>query len=142
MPKSCVIIIRFEMAGDILILTSSTVFTALRIYALFHKSIYLFGLTLALGLISPIISIYGFIRSTPLLYEITPSYAVCYIETAYVTNLLDETKSGADHASTGMMGARAAAIVFDGFVLGLTWRGTHRGTALGGSHRVLMRDSA
>ncbi|EPT00579.1 hypothetical protein FOMPIDRAFT_1122418, partial [Fomitopsis schrenkii] len=110
--------------------TRVRLFTALRVYALFHKSIRLFGVTLALGFITPIILTYSFIRSTPYLLQVTPFYSVCYIETA-----------GADRTSTGMMGARGASIVFDGFVLGLTWRATRRVTALGGSHRVLLRDS-
>lgn len=126
---SCVIIIRFEMAGDVLILTTSTVFTAMRVFALFHRSLYLFGFSLVLGLIAPVITAYSFIRSTPILYEITPGYQVCYIETANVVNYW-------------MMGARASSLVFDGFVFGMTWWGTRRATALGGSKAVLMRDTA
>ncbi|KAH9836397.1 uncharacterized protein C8Q71DRAFT_82310 [Rhodofomes roseus] len=87
--RNCVIIIRFEMAGDILILTTSALFTAMRVYALFHKSMYLFAFTLGLGLIAPIISTYSFVLSQPYLYEIMPGNSVCYIETANVTNLDD-----------------------------------------------------
>ncbi|KZT69911.1 hypothetical protein DAEQUDRAFT_725878 [Daedalea quercina L-15889] len=126
---SCVIIIRFEMAGDVLILTSSAVFTAMRVYALFHKSTTLFSVTLILGLIAPVISTYCFILSWPILYEITPGYSVCYIENAYVTNLW-------------MMGARASSLVFDGFVLGFTWTATRRVATFGRSKIVLMRDTA
>ena len=41
----------------------------------------------------------------------------------------------------GMMGVRASSLVFDGFILALTWVGTHRVIALGSSNFVLMRDS-
>ncbi|KAH9836399.1 uncharacterized protein C8Q71DRAFT_708529, partial [Rhodofomes roseus] len=87
--RSCVIVIRLEMAGDVLILSASAqfaVFTALRIYALVHGNMYLFATTLGLGLIAPIISTYTFVNSQPILAQITPSYQFCYIQDAFATN--------------------------------------------------------
>ncbi|KAH9922467.1 uncharacterized protein B0H18DRAFT_1120860 [Fomitopsis serialis] len=39
-------------------------------------------------------------------------------------------------------GCASIVLVFDGFVFGMTWWGTRRATALGGSRAVLMRDTA
>ncbi|KZT65317.1 hypothetical protein DAEQUDRAFT_731593 [Daedalea quercina L-15889] len=101
------------MAGDVLILSSAAIFAAMRMYALFHQSWSLFGFTLTLGLINPMISMYTFIISTPVLLHITPTYQTCSIHTANASNLY-----------VWMMGARAASVVFDSFVFFLTWRGT------------------
>ncbi|KZT69905.1 hypothetical protein DAEQUDRAFT_737672 [Daedalea quercina L-15889] len=53
----------------------------------FSNLMKLFAFTLVLGLIAPVITMYSFILSSPILYEIVPEYAICYIDTAYVINL-------------------------------------------------------
>jgi len=106
--KSCVIIVRFEMAGDILILVTSALFTAMRIYAMFYRNKCLFTLVLVLGFINPAISIYTFVISTPVLVD-----QVCDIDTRIASN-------------GWMIGARISSLVFDGFVMLLTWFRTRR----------------
>jgi len=56
---SCVVIVGFEMAGDVLILMSAAVFTAMRVYAMFHRLKWIFLMILALGMINPVVSIVG-----------------------------------------------------------------------------------
>ncbi|TFY51658.1 hypothetical protein EVJ58_g10449, partial [Rhodofomes roseus] len=79
---------RLEMAGDVLILTSSTVFTAVRIYALSGRSRWRLGFTLALGLVNPVMSTYTFILSAPYLARLTPRYQTCDIDTQFLGDML------------------------------------------------------
>lgn len=106
--RSCTIIIRFEMAGDVLILTSSALFTAMRVYALSGRSKILFGIVLTLGLVAPVISTYTFAVSYPILQVVTPTYQSCDIYARYTVN-------------NWMIGTRVSSLLFDGLVMALTW---------------------
>ncbi|KAH9836389.1 uncharacterized protein C8Q71DRAFT_708355 [Rhodofomes roseus] len=138
--KSCMIIMRLQMAGDVLILTcvagnSCAAFATMRIYALFRRSWALSYLILALSLVNPAISMYTFIISTPILLQVTPTYQTCSIDTPYASNLML-----VHLARPGMMGARASAVVSDSLVLFLTWRGT-RHVAASELRTILMSHS-
>ncbi|KAH9922461.1 uncharacterized protein B0H18DRAFT_879334 [Fomitopsis serialis] len=140
--SSCVIIIRLQMAGDVLILTSAAVFAAMRIYALFHQNRTLLVLILVLGLVNPVISMYTFINSTPILFHVTPTYQTCSIDTPYISNLMhsDLAVVGA-YCKQGMLGARVSSVVSDSLVLILTWKGTRNVAISHGLKKTLMTDS-
>ncbi|KAH9928656.1 uncharacterized protein B0H18DRAFT_999938, partial [Fomitopsis serialis] len=93
------------MALDIIILVCSTVFAALRVYAMFNRSRLLFCLALITGLLNPAISIYIFRRSLPTLD------AYLNHEGCMLTIIGDKTS---------YENARAASVVSDGIVLALT----------------------
>ncbi|EPT00573.1 hypothetical protein FOMPIDRAFT_1108111, partial [Fomitopsis schrenkii] len=107
---------RLEMVGDVLILASSTIFTALRIYALCACNNWKLVWMLVLGLINPVMSTFTFVLSTPYLAHITPHYQTCDIDTKLLGDI--SSLSGLPDL---MLGARASAVVFDGVVLLLTW---------------------
>ncbi|KAH9922468.1 uncharacterized protein B0H18DRAFT_956209 [Fomitopsis serialis] len=100
------------------------VFTAMRVFALFKRNKVLFAFTLGLGLIAPIISIYTFVNSHPILAEITPTYQVCYIEDAYINNLDD----GGSKTILVMM--RDTAIYFGYVIHALGFRGQRMRSAV------------
>lgn len=91
----------------VLVLTSAAVFSALRVYAIAAKNLYLGLLTLLLGLVNPGINIYTFTTFT---FEPAPfPHAGCI----YYVN----SNTGFIH---WMMGARAASLVNDIVVLIIT----------------------
>ncbi|EED85644.1 predicted protein [Postia placenta Mad-698-R] len=127
--RSCTIIIRFEMAGDVLILTSSAfqntgwltaklVFTAMRVYALSGRSKIL---VLTLGLVAPVISTYTFVVSYPILQVVTPTYQSCDIYTRYTVNKVHSNIVRWAWTLAGMIGTRVSSLLFDGLVMALTW---------------------
>ncbi|EED83135.1 predicted protein [Postia placenta Mad-698-R] len=118
---SCTIIIRFEMAGDVLILTSSALFTAMRVYALSGRSKILFGIVLTLGLVAPVISTYTFAVSYPILQVVTPTYQSCDIYARYTVNKMHSNIVRWAWTLAGMIGTRVSSLLFDGLVMALTW---------------------
>jgi len=101
----------------------------MRIYALFYQSRTLSVLILVLGLVNPMISMYTFINSTPILFHVTPTYQTCSIDTAYISNFC-------------MLGARVSSVISDSLVLILTWRGTRNVAISRGLKKTLMIDTA
>lgn len=97
------------MALDLMILISSSIFAALRVYAIFNRDRFLFSLVLISGLINPIISIYIFVMSSTKL-DAVKQFQGCMLDII-----------GNQHRyELLMMIARAASVVSDGIVLILT----------------------
>lgn len=118
-----------ESALNTILLTSAAGFAATRVYAIFGQNVWLFLITLVLGLLPPAISIYTFTLITP----ISLSTGVC----GYYTNV--------DHLyQSCTIGIRASSLVFDGVILILTcakmqgFFPLHPRTML---YTVLMRDT-
>ncbi|KAI0734228.1 hypothetical protein C8Q72DRAFT_792040 [Fomitopsis betulina] len=77
-----------EMALDIIVLVSATVFAASRIYAIYNRNWILFSLVLVFGLVNPAISIYIFTKTLAALIgvstymsEIQPTQSVMPVAT-------------------------------------------------------------
>jgi len=135
--KSCGILVPFSLALGTVILLGAAVFSAVRVYAISRRSKLLFAITLCMGLASPAITIY--LATVSLYMKGGPP------ETMLVTCFYQSTISGTQYTSW-MMGARAAAMLSDGFVLLLTWKHSREAnTAVlprGGSlSYVLLRDN-
>lgn len=113
--QSCRVLLRFNMALDLIVLSSVAVFAALRVYAMHGRSGWLSALTLVSGLINPAIFIYLFTRSIPSWKEVQ-GFGVCN-STIAGNNLTFENWA---------IVARAASLVSDGFVLSLTYATTLR----------------
>ncbi|KZT65309.1 hypothetical protein DAEQUDRAFT_768972 [Daedalea quercina L-15889] len=152
--RSCTVMMRLEMAGDVLILTSSSIFTAVRIYALSGRGRWRLCYMLVLGLINPVMSTYTFVLSAPYLARLTPHYQTCDIDTQWLGDI-GEFRT----LTSGMMCARASGVIFDAIALLLTWlsikrvirarnqpdepESDHRSVSgLGTMTVVLMRDTA
>lgn len=107
--KSCGYVQRLQMGLDTAILVTTTIFAALRVYAIFRRNKWLFVAVLISGLINPCISVYVFTKSNPALDDVK-GYQACEL------GIL-----GSQHAyENWMIGARAASVVSDGLVLVLT----------------------
>jgi len=115
---SCGILERIQMALDVIILISATVFAALRVYAIFGRNAWLFGAILVSGLVHPCILIHVFIVSSPGVDNVL-GHQACEL------GILDSTHGYEDW----MIGARAASVVSDGLVLVLTCMKTLRRTS-------------
>ncbi|RPD61323.1 hypothetical protein L227DRAFT_652608, partial [Lentinus tigrinus ALCF2SS1-6] len=102
--RSCAILVRSEMALNVLLLCSAAVFSSLRAYALCAQNITILVVVLGLGLMNPVISIYTFVE-TPSTYEKHWCNRSCEV-------------------SAGMIGARASAMLADAIVLVVTWKRT------------------
>ncbi|KAI0729764.1 hypothetical protein C8Q72DRAFT_911806 [Fomitopsis betulina] len=148
--QTCTVMMRLEMAGDVLILTSSTsmFFTALRIYALSARNHWTLAWMLVLGLVNPVMSTYTFVLSAPYLAHVTPHYQTCDIDTQLLGDI-------------GTRDCPCSGVIFDAVALVLTWKSIKRVTRANSqaavheaSHRsgssagygtlslVLMRDTA
>lgn len=105
----CGAVLHTQMALDLMILISSSIFAALRVYAIFNRDRFLFSLVLISGLINPIISIYIFVMSSTEL-DAVKQFQGCMLDII-----------GNQHRyELLMMIARAASVVSDGIVLILT----------------------
>jgi len=107
----CAILVYSEMGLNLALLGSAAIFSALRVYAIYGKNLWIFTAVLLLGLSSPAISLYTFTQAEAQDIATPQScgYAVYMDEGTY---------------DTYMMISRATSIAADGFVLYLTWSKT------------------
>ncbi|EED84730.1 predicted protein [Postia placenta Mad-698-R] len=106
--SSCEVIIKIEMALNMILLCSAAYYAALRVYAIFEQQKVWFLATLAIGMINPICCLYIFVRSSSNYFKLPVPAGGCS-----VTTFVD---------STGyMIGGRATSIGLDGLVFCFTW---------------------
>ncbi|OSX60392.1 hypothetical protein POSPLADRAFT_1148604 [Postia placenta MAD-698-R-SB12] len=113
--SSCEVIIKIEMALNMILLCSAAYYAALRVYAIFEQQKVWFLATLAIGMINPICCLYIFVRSSSNYFKLPVPAGGCSVTTfvdstgKYVTVLSD------------MIGGRATSIGLDGLVFCFTW---------------------
>ncbi|KAI0703648.1 hypothetical protein C8T65DRAFT_654645 [Cerioporus squamosus] len=112
--RTCTILVRSEMALNVLLLSSAALFSALRAYALCGQNLTILVLVLVLGLVNPAISVYTFVQSTPFL--ITAPLQACGFLTVIPPTIYEKY--------VWMIGARASALLADAIVLIVTWKRT------------------
>ncbi|KZT04437.1 uncharacterized protein LAESUDRAFT_727911 [Laetiporus sulphureus 93-53] len=112
---TCGVVLRVQMVLDIIVLVSATIFAALRVYAIFSRNKWMFGLVFLSGIINPAISIYIFMLSLPGIHAVM-SFQACSF------TIVGNRSS----YESWMMAARAASLVSDGLVLTLTCMKTVR----------------
>lgn len=95
-------------AVDILLVVAASAFSAWRTSVLYSQKRWLLVVGLLLGSISPGLTAYAMMALTKSAYESPLGSTVC-------------TSFPGEAFSSWLMGSRAASIVFDGFVLILTW---------------------
>jgi len=98
------------MGINILLLSCAAGFSAMRVFVLFDRSIPLFTMTLALGLIHPAISLYIFTQSVPCFISLSPDLRSCSFDLSLDMSTYRQL----------LVFARAAAIATDLIVLVLT----------------------
>ncbi|RPD75595.1 hypothetical protein L226DRAFT_522734 [Lentinus tigrinus ALCF2SS1-7] len=99
--RTCAILVRSEMALNVLLLCSAAVFSSLRAYALCAQNITILVVVLGLGLMNPVISIYTFVESTPFL--ITAPLQACGFYTTIAPSTYEKCHSARRDMETDLV---------------------------------------
>ncbi|KAH9938350.1 uncharacterized protein B0H18DRAFT_966783 [Fomitopsis serialis] len=114
--KSCGIMQRFQMGLDVIILVSTSIFAALRVFAIYNRNRWLCATVLLIGLVNPGILIYLFTRSIPSLGTVD-GFRACTLSLAGNERSYEKCVYS---PIRWMIFARVAALISDGLVLVLT----------------------